>query len=99
MSLPAFNRKNPCLARLKLARKLSADTSPKDTRHFELDLRGSGMTFEPGDSLAVLRSRLVAAHPHLGRIDEVAESAVFLCSSSASYITGTILPVDGGRTI
>jgi sulfite reductase (NADPH) flavoprotein alpha-component len=54
MSLPAFNRKNPCLARLKLARKLSADTSPKDTRHFELDLRGSGMTFEPGDSLAVL---------------------------------------------
>lgn len=26
-----------------------------------------------------------------GRIDEVAEAAVFLCSSSASYVTGTIL--------
>ncbi|AWB48099.1 NADH-quinone oxidoreductase subunit G [Gemmobacter aquarius] len=29
----------------------------------------------PWDSLAVLRSRLVAAHPHLGRIDEVADNA------------------------
>ncbi len=29
----------------------------------------------PWDSLAVLRSRLVGAHPHLGRIDEVAENA------------------------
>ncbi|MBP7949314.1 MAG: sulfite reductase subunit alpha [Verrucomicrobiales bacterium] len=54
MSAPVFNRKNPCIARLKRAVKLSAETSPKDTRHFELDLAGSGMTFEPGDSLAVL---------------------------------------------
>jgi sulfite reductase (NADPH) flavoprotein alpha-component len=51
---PAFNRKNPCMARLKHAVKLSKDGSPKDTRHFEIDLCGSGMTFEPGDSLAVL---------------------------------------------
>ncbi len=51
---PAFNRKNPCLARLKHTVKLSREGSPKDTRHFEIDLRGSGMTFEPGDSLAVL---------------------------------------------
>lgn len=51
---PAFNRKNPCMARLKHTAKLSKDGSPKDTRHFEIDLCGSGMTFEPGDSLAVL---------------------------------------------
>ena len=51
---PAFNRKNPCIARMKVSRKLSREGSPKDTRHFEIDLRGSGMTFEPGDSLAVL---------------------------------------------
>lgn len=54
MSLPIYNRKNPCLARLKMVQKLSGASSPKDTRHFELDLTGSGMTFEPGDSLAVL---------------------------------------------
>jgi NAD(P)-dependent dehydrogenase (short-subunit alcohol dehydrogenase family) len=34
-----------------------------------------------------------------GRIEEVAESAVFLCSSSASYITGTILDCDGGSQL
>lgn len=34
-----------------------------------------------------------------GRIDEVAESAVFLCSPSASYITGTILDCDGGSQL
>ena len=51
---PAFNLKNPCMATIKVANKLSGEGSPKDTRHFEFDLRGSGMTFEPGDSLAVL---------------------------------------------
>ena len=34
-----------------------------------------------------------------GRIEEVAEAAVFLCSSSASYITGTILDCDGGSQL
>jgi 3-oxoacyl-[acyl-carrier protein] reductase len=34
----------------------------------------------------------------LGRPDEVAAAAVFLCSEPASYITGTSLLVDGGAT-
>lgn len=42
------------MARLKREVKLSGTGSPKDTRHYELSLGGSGMTFEPGDSLAVL---------------------------------------------
>lgn len=34
-----------------------------------------------------------------GKVDEVAESAVFLCSPAAGYITGTILDCDGGSQI
>lgn len=34
-----------------------------------------------------------------GRIDEVAECAVFLCSPAASYITGTVLDCDGGSQL
>ena len=34
-----------------------------------------------------------------GRPEDVAGAAVFLCSPSASFITGVILPVDGGYSI
>jgi NAD(P)-dependent dehydrogenase (short-subunit alcohol dehydrogenase family) len=34
-----------------------------------------------------------------GELDEVADSAVFLCSAAASYITGTILDCDGGAQL
>lgn len=34
-----------------------------------------------------------------GEIGEIAESAVFLCSDSAAYITGTILDCEGGSQL
>ena len=35
----------------------------------------------------------------LGKPEEVADAALFLVSDSASYITGVVLPVDGGNSI
>jgi NAD(P)-dependent dehydrogenase (short-subunit alcohol dehydrogenase family) len=32
-------------------------------------------------------------------VEEIAESAVFLCSDAAAYVTGTILDCDGGSQL
>lgn len=34
-----------------------------------------------------------------GKVDEIADAAVFLCSARASFITGSVLVVDGGQTV
>src|SRR5439155_18868680 len=48
-----YSRTNPFPARMLVNRRLSGSESEKDTRHFELDLTGWGLSFEGGDSLAV----------------------------------------------
>ncbi len=49
----AYSRKNPFPATLGVNRKLTLEGSEKDTRHFEIDLKNSGLTYEVGDSLGV----------------------------------------------
>jgi sulfite reductase (NADPH) flavoprotein alpha-component len=50
---PAYTRTNPFPAKLMTNRSLCGEGSEKDTRHFELDLRGWGLSYEVGDSMTV----------------------------------------------
>ncbi len=40
----------------------------------------------------------VAAHPigRIGRPEEIADAVIWLCSERSSFVTGSVIPVDGG---
>ncbi len=49
------------------------------------------------DPAAVERADILAVPARrLGRPDEIGAAVAFLCSTRAAYISGTVLPVDGG---
>jgi sulfite reductase (NADPH) flavoprotein alpha-component len=50
----AYSKKNPFPATLVTNRKLTADDSAKETRHYEISLAGSGLVYTPGDALGVV---------------------------------------------
>src|SRR6184192_3433200 len=52
-SASPWTRQNPFPGKLVVNRRLSSADSQKDTRHFEIDLTGWGLNFEPGDSVAI----------------------------------------------
>ncbi len=48
-----YSRKNPFHAPLVVNRRLTSESSNKETRHFEISLEGSGIHYEPGDALGI----------------------------------------------
>jgi len=50
----AYNRKNPFPAKLRVNRIVTALDSSKETRHYEISITGSGLSYEAGDALCVI---------------------------------------------
>ncbi|MBE0434511.1 MAG: sulfite reductase subunit alpha [Methylomicrobium sp.] len=50
---PKYSRKNPFPAKLLVNRLLTAPESSKETRHYEISIAGSDLSYEAGDALGV----------------------------------------------
>ncbi|UXI01053.1 assimilatory sulfite reductase (NADPH) flavoprotein subunit [Photobacterium sp. TY1-4] len=48
-----YSKQNPYKATLLASQKITGRNSGKDVRHVEIDLEGSGLTYQPGDALGV----------------------------------------------
>lgn len=56
------------------------------------------MLMKGADRFPQMIPKMVQAQPNgrLGKPEEIAEAAVWLCSDAASFVTGLAMPVDGG---
>ncbi|MEM9724606.1 MAG: SDR family oxidoreductase [Pseudomonadota bacterium] len=92
-----------CAALDQLTRTLAATLAPKGIRVNGV-APGGVMTDALKTSIGEepqLQPALIARTPlgRLGEASEAAEAALFLISSRASFITGQIMTVDGGRSV
>ena len=88
---------------LGLTRVLAAEFGPSSVRVNAIapGFIFSDMTAKALDSDPERKRRVLDRTPmgRMGRAEEIAAAAVFLCSDAASFITGVNLPVDGGNSI
>lgn len=53
---PLYHRKNPFPGKLLVNRWVTSPNSSKETRHYEISIAGSGLTYEAGDALCIIPS-------------------------------------------
>ena len=86
-----------------MVRALATELSPHGVRvnaiapgWIETDMTRKAMDGDPE------RRRKILGRTPMGRFgetDDIGQAAVFLCSPAAKFITGVVLPVDGGASI
>lgn len=86
-----------------LTRVLAAEWGPEGIRINSIvpgpiaDTEGLKRLAPTGDTLQAMAQRVPLRR--LGRIDDIARMALFLASEWGSYITGAVIPVDGGLAL
>ena len=91
-----------------LTRALAVDAGPHGVRVNAVAL-GSVRTprwdhlldSAPADTAARLADEVVRLHPlgRMGTVEDVADVVAFLLSDAARFVSGAVLPVDGGRAV
>ncbi len=86
-----------------MTRSMAVDLSPGGIRvnciapgFIATDMSAAALNNDPERKQKVLSRTPMG---HLGTPADVAECAYFLASDAAKYITGTVLPVDGGNSV
>jgi gluconate 5-dehydrogenase len=85
----------------QMVRTLAVEWAPRNIRvnafnpgYLEHSMsRPEDMPADPETERAILRSTPMGRR---GRVEEIVGVAIFLASDASSFITGTVLPVDGG---
>ncbi|MBK8089966.1 MAG: glucose 1-dehydrogenase [Chitinophagaceae bacterium] len=86
-----------------MTRAMAVELSPKGIRINAIapGFIYSAMTEKALNSDPERKAKVFGRTPmgHMGQPDDIGNTAVFLVSDAAKYITGVILPVDGGNSI
>src|SRR5215467_9445366 len=88
--LAAFSKDRPFAARLSENRLLSKPGSAKETRHFVVDLRGSGLHYKAGDSIGIFPAN---------RPSEIDEILRCLGASGDELVSPTALKLSAPVTL
>ncbi|MEM1158828.1 MAG: sulfite reductase subunit alpha [Verrucomicrobiota bacterium] len=84
---PVYNKNNPYQAKITEKRLLNKEGSAKETLHFVVNIEGSGLTYEPGASLAVITTNSP------GLVAEVLDITGFDPKHPIAQRDGTTLPL------
>lgn len=85
-----YSKTNPYLARISENRLLNAEGSAKETRHFVVDIEGSGLSYTVGDSLGVFATN---------RIEEVEELLQVIGATGDELVSPKMLKLEQPITL
>lgn len=85
-----YSKTNPFLARISENRLLNAEGSAKETRHFVVDIEGSGLSYTVGDSLGVFATN---------RPEEVEELLQVLGATGDELVSPKMLKLEQPITL